>query len=161
MTKHNLRENLKWLVRTSSKVPNLHFTSSEEHTALENLQVPLDSQGNPREQVPQAHAELRSAPIGHATQQASDVEFLRPSLPASALSRRDRDAMARLQSEPKSSNKSRLLSEQAPVSSRNPLPARGDAIPSLKDNYTAHFSRATNGTIYLHLRSTLFKLTIL
>ena len=141
MTKHNLNEHLHWLIGSSIAEPPepayapryttlfvtdaLSLSSGVEHTGLDSIVEETD--GNTRSSLRQQ-------------------EFVRPTLPASVLITEGEDEMARLQSGPKTSKKSRLLSERIPIALQN---ATTTSIrkpgTSLKDQYSAQWDRSPYG----------------
>ena len=147
MTKHNIREHLTWLIKYNSLQPPQPVyvpPSTGLSSALEpsfNVQSP-----------PQDVRRLDSATFDelglpeNVNGPHPAREFVRPVLPASKLKAQNNDAMARLQSGPKSSHKPRLLSESLPLSLQTPSTSSGK-VPrtSLKDQYNAQWERKAPG----------------
>ena len=114
MTRHNLQENLIWLIRTPPTFPE-SFPSPTSSSGSPPVLSQPDTTLTTSAQL-QGAQHVRHAPSvdsSDAINRAVSSEFVRPSIPASALNGRGQDFMARLQPGPKSSHKPRLLSEHA------------------------------------------------
>lgn len=146
MTRNNLQEHLPWL------------TSSKEFAAPPPGVAPLSSDFIPAPDVEQPHLlsiQSESALASTAGRgwtegdPAGDVqrkpEFARSLLPASLLNGGESEVMARLQSGPRSTTKSRLLSHASPDPIQQPTPYSGVRPSlSLKDQYNLQYQRGGN-----------------
>ena len=146
MTRNNLREHLTWLIGNGpSQPPQLEYAppstgaSSVLEAILEDPSPTLVSIG----------------PVSDSTgiqvvfdNVLGQPEFARPSVPASVLNAHEADAMARLQSGPKSNYKPRLLSERIPLSLQTPsAPLARSPGQSLTDRYNAPWDQKASGTL--------------
>lgn len=149
MTRHNLKEHLKWLVIPTPLQPqqlvyapsSTEFANGLDSSFLEGSAPPLASPD------PVSNSTQDPRAIGDVHERAPPEEFVRPSLPASVLNARVGDAMARLQSGPKSTHKPRLLSESIPLSLQPPTPSSTRSTgTSLTDRYNAQWEQRASGT---------------
>ena len=145
MTKHNFKDHLNWLLKSNIAVPRYTLLATA-HPSWITTNSDTDCQS---QRTPTAYANSQNASSGGEIKtlkvSAPEREFIRPSLPASVLNGQGGDAMARLQSGSRSSNKPRLLSENIPVSLQTP--ASNTRVPgsSLRDQYTARYERQNEG----------------
>lgn len=148
MTRHNLREHLSWLVLSTPSQPQQPAYAPPSTESANGLEAFLEDASPPL-----ASPDIVSYPSPNP-RALSDVdestlprEFARPLLPASVLNARGGDAMARLQSGPKSSHRPRLLSESIPLSLQPPTPSSiRSAGTSLTDRYNAQWEQKPSGT---------------
>lgn len=143
MTKNNLREHLDWILGSRPCFP------------LDNGQLahPAFSQGSPEAQQTaerSSHTPRRDIGVearNNDTDSRGDFQFLRPAIPSQVKRRADSEDMARLQSGPSSTKKSRLLSQINPVKAQCTTPY-SPRLPgsTLRDQYTAAFDEVDRGT---------------
>ena len=148
MTKHNLKDHLNWLVKSTPRFPsNPPAAIVETRFGAASFLEPTPAVRSPKPQETQPVLPTEGPVNGNPRGGAEDTKFLRPSIPASVLNGNVGDAlsMARLQSGTKSSNKPQLLCERLPTSVQPPLPAKQTPSLSLKDKYTAQYSRPLDG----------------
>jgi len=143
MTKNNLRHHLDWILGSRPCFP------------LDNGQIahPACSQSSP-DVLPSAESSAHT-PISDSntygrnndTGPRVDFQFLRLALPSQVKRRADSEGMARLQSGPSSTRKSRLLSRITPakVQCLTPYTSRPPGS-TLQDQYSAAFDGADRGT---------------
>ena len=149
MTRNNLREHLTWLIGNGPpQPPQPEYTppptgaSSVLEAILEDPSPPLVSAG------PVSDSTRIQVVFDNVLGQESPPEFARPSVPASVLNAHGADAMARLQSGPKSNHKPRLLSERIPLSLQTPsAPLARPPGQSLTDQYNAPWDQKPSGTL--------------
>lgn len=147
MTRHNLQGHLSWLLVTAHNVPasapaippsvaSAITLGAEPYSLSQFRSQPAEGAGS--------HETLTSGTNGRRFQESE--EFIRPSLPASALQRKHLEAMGRLQSGPKASTKPRLLSERLPeVAQSHKQPNQTRPATSLVEQYNAAYSRSDAG----------------
>ena len=147
MTTNNLREHLVWLIGNGLPQPPqpLYTPPSTEASSVLGA-VSEDQSPLPISAGPYSDSTEIVTVFENAFGQQSLPEFVRPSLPASVLNAHGADAMARLQSGPKSNHKSRLLSERMPLSLQT-LSASLARPPgrSLTDQYNAPWEQKASG----------------
>lgn len=161
MTKHNLPDHLNWLLE-SNPAGLLNPPSGQYPPNVTNLDPGLAATSTPvaGEFIPTNS--ISSGALNNAAFLATASEFVRPHLPASALNVQEKNAMARLQSGPKSYNKPRLLSETIPPSLQTPKPSPNHAPgTSLQDRYAAQYDRRIAGKSIGAFAQPLAKLTYL
>ena len=147
MTKHNLEDHLGWLVKSKPTFPSyLASAGAETYVEAPSVSETVNT-FQPRSANPPSASALLTKESGDGNHQseASKIGFLRPTTPASFLNGGSRDAMARLQSGPKTNNKPRLLSEQLSTSVQPSLPSMRAPGISLKDKYEARCSSLSDG----------------
>ena len=143
MTRNNLSQHLTWLISSNPlQPPQPIFTPPS--TATSSASEPT-LEGPP----PPLHFDPLSGVIGPQVAskdvlgQEAQTQFTRPSVPASALNTYGTEAMARLQSGPRSGHKPRLLSESKPpfvqTSSVSVLRVPGQ---SLSEHYAAKWEQS-------------------
>lgn len=147
MTRHNLQAHLSWLLVSQHNVPASPpaippsvastITLGAEPYSLSQFQSQTaDGAGS--------HETLTPGTNGRTFQESE--EFVRPSLPASALQRQHLEAMGRLQSGPKASTKPRLLSERLPeLAQSHKQSNQSCSATSLVEQYNAAYSRSNAG----------------
>ena len=145
MTKHNLKQNLSWLLGTPTSFPSSYPTPS-----ICDFSTPPTSQPITADEEVHPALALNVTESKNAGPKQADSEFLLPGLPASVLNDRERDDMARLQLAPKSNSKARLISEASTNPLRNEAPTRNHSSRSLKQNYTAQYQSPPEGTLALY-----------
>ena len=143
MTKHNLDQHLHWLLASLPSEPPQPAHAPPPTSTVEGVL-------SPSQQVERPTSDPTADGVdGNVDSSAQQPEFVRPTLPASALGIQNGREMARLQSGPKLSIKPRLLSEQIPVALQTPT-SNSVRKPgtSLKDRYSAQWERKPSGTKY-------------
>ena len=142
MTRHNLNEQLHWLLSClPSEPPQTVYAPPTLLSADDAFPLPQDIERSRLDIV----VDKADGNVDSSTQQTE--EFLRPTVPASLLNTQTGNDMARLQSGPKKNNKPRLLSERIPVALQNAAPTSSRKPgPSLKDQYSAQWERRPSGT---------------
>ena len=148
MTRHNLSQHLTWLIGSNPLhppqpifTPPSTATPSASEPTLEDPPPPLViADSIPRLSRPQVT--FKDAPS-----QESKTEFTRPSVPASFLNTYGTEAMARLQSGPRSGHKPRLLSASTLPSVRTPSVSVPRPLGhSLTEHYTAKWEQSPLST---------------
>ena len=148
MTKHNIREHLSWLlISNSSKPPHLGSIALDTENSFllstnqaDNFREPLLETGvvDTTESLDNVHSsdrESRSQPQHPLPSQISMIT-------------QGREAMARLQSGPKSGNKPKLLSQACADSLQTPKTSQAHDIgTSLRDRYCALYTQNTSGNV--------------
>lgn len=144
MTRHNLSQHLNWFLDSQlTEPPQPVYAPTSAGLGPDGLS---QSQTVPNLSLETGNIQALPSNVNRA---AEEPEFARPLQPASALNTFSCDAMARLQSGPKSGNKPRLLSENIPVPLRTPLPSTiRKPGTSLKDQYSAQWERKDSGTAH-------------
>jgi len=156
MTRHNLREHLNWLIVSPPSQPSQPAYAPPSTGSANGLDSFLDDPSPPlvSSDLASTSSIIRRA-VNDVDGPAPPQEFARPLLPASVLNAQGGDAMARLQSGPKSGHKRQLLSESIPLSLQPPTPSSIRSVgTSLKDRYNAQWEQRAYGTL-LAIRSTL------
>lgn len=143
MTKNNLREHLSWLLKSATaSLPQ--STSSGILDAVTLLEPDSGSVSTQNAESPVVSSFKVSERCDNAISLDAESLFARPKLPASLLNAQSRDEMARLQSGPKSSHKSRLLSESIPsLQASAPSSVRGSS-----NSLTAQYNRGISGEYF-------------
>lgn len=142
MTKNNLRQHLDWILGSRPCFP------------IDNGQFahPVSSQ-SPPEALPTTEPSTHSTPMldigvedrNNDTGPSGGFQFVRPAIPCQ-VKRADSEDMARLQSGPGSSQKSRLLSQTIPAKVKCPTPYSSRLQGStLRDQYSAAFDGVDRG----------------
>lgn len=146
MTRNNLRENLSWLV--SSKpfapppppgpaLPASYLSATQDTPQHDSLQRERQGLATPLS----TQTRTAGGAIDHAEK---DFEFARPLHPASSFNTAGSEAMARLQSGPRSNTK-RLLSHSSSDPLQIPIPYSGRRPnTSLRDQYTAAYGHGND-----------------
>ena len=143
MTKNNLQEHLGWILgsRACFPIENGHFAPpASSQSLLETLSAARrNTHSAPK---PGIEVDGRNNENGAGC----DFQFLQPAIPSQAKRRADSEDMARLQSGPNSSRKSRLLSQTTPDNVHCPTPY-SSRLPgsTLRDQYSAAFDGADQG----------------
>ena len=138
MTKNNLNEHLSWLLQSASTTVD-NSTSVRSFGVAELCQPIVGSVLlSSKDETFGSSRPTPARPV--VTNLGADHTFAKPNLPASALRALEKDDMARLQSGPKSNNKSRLLSETgvAPRQTTTPSASVGQSN-SLSSQYSRGF----------------------
>lgn len=147
MTRHNLREHLNWLMVSAHLQPPQPAYAPPSTENANGLYSSLDE---PSPSLASSNLTTPPSPTPRATKNTDgpvrQQVFARPLLPASVLNAQIGDAMARLQSGPKPSHKTRLLSESIPLSLQPPTPSSIRSVgTSLRDQYNAQWERTASG----------------
>lgn len=148
MTRHNLQSHLSWLLNSQHNVPGSATAippSASSTIAFGAEPYTLSQFPSQAAESIDSNGDLNSVSNGQCA--GKGEEFVRPSLPASALHNTQRlEAMGRLQSGSKSSAKPRLLSQvfpevvQTPKQSPSSRPSN-----SLIEQYNAAYNRSDAG----------------
>lgn len=140
MTVHNLKEHLTWLFASNHSKPpptaSPLVSGSQTGTSRRLVLSPIVEQI-----APSAIANESFVPGDGGNHSESQ----HPSSPSQSIDAGDRIRMARLQSAPRSTTKSRLLSERPTILSQTPKASqRQNPGPSLKDRYELGTNRILN-----------------
>ncbi len=138
MTRNNLREHLSWLLESASRTVDHSIIIRPFETV--DLWKPIASSVSVSSHS-ESSVSSTAIPRSSVTSANADLEFAIPNLSASALRALAKDDMARLQSGPRSSYKSRLLSESAVVSPHTTAPS---ATGGQSNSLCAQYSQAFN-----------------
>ena len=139
MTRNNLNEHLTWILGTKASLP---LQSGQFDIPVlsqsSSVRAPATQQNEPSFTTTGPKPASRS----DATESEEVPQFLRPAVPSREQKRPVPGEMARLQSGPKSSTKSRLLSHAPPSEVKTPG-SHGPRVigSSLRDQYHAAFDR--------------------
>ena len=139
MTRNNLGEHLSWILATKASLP---LQSSPLEILVLSQSSAARASGTQQSAPSFTATAFQSTSKRDATEWEGVTQFLRPAVPPREQKRLAPDAMVRLQSGPKSSTKSRLLSHATPLEVNTP----GSQVPrvlgsSLRDQYHAAFDR--------------------
>ena len=152
MTSNNLSQHLTWLISSNPLhppqpifTPPSTATSSASEPTLEGPPPPL------------LLADPLSGLIGpqvaskDVSGQEAQTQFIRPSVPASVLNTYGTEAMARLQSGPRSGYKPRLLSEsKTPFGQTSSVSVPRAPGQSLSEHYAAKWEQSPSSKLALH-----------
>lgn len=147
MTRHNLQSHLSWLLRTQYNVPGSPpGVPPSAGSSITLGAEPFTLSQFPSQTIESIELDVGLNPNTNGQSTEGGKEFVRPSLPASALHTTCPDAMGRLQSGSKSNTKPRLLSQVLPevVQTTQQLAGSHPTI-SLSDQYNAAYSRNDAG----------------
>lgn len=150
MTKHNIREHLSWLlISNSSKPQQLGPIALDTEGGFSSSTVPTDDF---REPLPENGVFESTGSLNDV--RSSDRDFRSQSqypLPSRiSMIKEDREAMARLQSGPKSGNKPKLISQACADSLQTPKTSQvQDFGTSLRDRYCALYTQNNSGNTLL------------
>lgn len=147
MTRHNLQSHLSWLLTSQHNVPGSTTAippSASSTIAFGAEPYTLSQFPSQTAESIESNGDLNSVTNGQCAEK--DEEFIRPSLPASALHTQRLEAMGRLQSGTKSSSKPRLFSQVLPEVEQTPKePSSSRPTVSLSDEYNAAYNRIDAG----------------
>ena len=151
MTKNNLREHLTWLLDTNAFAPPtiLPITQNETTSSRSSrgIAVPIV----PAREITSLDPGSTNLGSNNVVGAEEQPEFLLPAIPSRITTTRYSEAMARLQSGPRSTHKSRLLIHASPDPLQQPTPE--SARPpnsSLRDRYNSAFQQ---GMYCIHPRA--------
>ena len=145
MTENNLGVHLRWLLNCGSlQPPQPTYAPPPIESSIAPEDAHLLAQTLDDTCADAEDEELCSTTNNRSHIRPHDIARVQQS--ASRINARINDAMAKLQSGPKTSNKPRLLSEILPVTLQTPTPFTSRPPgTSLKDQYSARWNRKTAG----------------
>ena len=145
MTRHNLREQLNWILSTNASLP-LQSSQSAAPFLSQSPTIEAPTIQHNDASVVEPEFEITN---GSDASEGGRYQFLCPAIPSRGQKRPPSNEMARLQSGPKSGTKSRLLSQAPPSEMRTPLSQVPQVIgSSLRDQYHAAFDH-TGSCMYI------------
>lgn len=143
MTKNNLRHHLDWILGSRPCFPLDKGQFPHPTSSQSSPEVLPPAESSAHTPTSDSNTDGRNNDTGPSV----DFQFLRPALPSQIKRRADSGGMARLQSGPSSSKKSRLLSQITPAKVQCPTPYTSRPLGStLRDQYSAAFDEADKGT---------------